>query len=89
MPQDYINRFRKFRDRLREELGERDGQVILQHWLAYLEHFLCMCEDCDDDDTHTIHAPDVSYEPTWPDRFDGEDSESQADEWDNEGGFTP
>ena len=86
--QDYINRFRKFRDRLREELGERDSGVIFQHWLAYLEHFLCMCEDCDGDDTLTLHPPDVSYDPKWPDRFEGDES-GQADDWDNEGGFTP
>ena len=82
MPHDYINRFRQFSDRLREELGERDEAVIMQHWLAYLEHFLCMCDDCEGGN----HPPDISYHPQWPDRFDGDGPE---DDWGNEGGLIP
>jgi len=74
--QEYITKFRKFRDSLSEQLGIRDEEVILNHWMAYLEHFVCMCHDCEGDD----FAPDISYTPQWPDRFDPEDEE---------GDFTP
>ena len=71
---DYINRFRKFRDRLKEELGEKDESIIIQHWLAYLEHFICMCEDCEGSN----HPPDISYVPQWPDRFDPNDEDEDG-----------
>jgi len=76
-PKDYIRKFRSFRDSIREELAIRDDEVIFNHWMAYLEHFICMCEDCEGGGTY---APDISYHPQWPDRFDPEDEE---------GGLTP
>jgi hypothetical protein len=76
---DYIKKFRKFQNDLREKLAIRDDEVIMQHWLLYVEHFLCMCDECEG--THTINAPDASYYPQWPDRFDSEDED--------EGGLIP
>ena len=78
-PKEYIKEYRKFRDALREELAIRDDQVLFQHWLLYCEHFICMCDECQG--STTIHAPDVTYYPQWPDRFDPEDED--------EGGLTP
>jgi hypothetical protein len=41
--------------------------------MAYLEHFFCMCEDCDGSN----QPPDVSYIPQWPDRFDDDGPEDE------------
>ena len=80
MSQDYIRKFREFRAAFSEETGIKDEALIEKHWELYLIHFLCMCDECEG--TTTIHAPDVSYYPQWPDRFDEPEDE-------DEGGLTP
>lgn len=70
---DYITKFRNFRATFMEETGIKDDTVIQKNWELYLEHFLCMCDDC-----QPPVAPDISYYPQWPDRYDEFDEDTSG-----------